>query len=247
MTWQWLHKFGSPKWFYEKTTGLSRVLLVASLIAVCIGLVWGLLFAPEHVTQKHSYRIIYIHVPTSFLSMAGFFFMAVCGAIGLIWRTKMSFILMQVAAPVGAVFTFLSLFTGAVWGKPTWGTYWEWDARITFQLILFFLYLAIIALNSAYRNRAAADKVCAVLAIIGSVNIPLIYWSVEWWFTLHQTATFKMSGKSGIHASMAYPLVWMIFSTYALYIALILQHARVEILSRESMSRWVKQLVDKKA
>ena len=235
-----MHRLGSPKYFYERSGGLTTVLLALGLAGVSIGLVWGLLFAPEHATQGHSYRIIYIHVPTSFLSMAGFVFMAVCGAIGLIWRTKMSFILMQVAAPVGAVFTLLSLFTGSVWGKPTWGTYWEWDARITFQLILFFLYLAIILLNNAYRNRNAADKVCAVLAIVGTVNIPLIYLSVNWWFTLHQTATFKVSGESAIHPSMAYPLLWMILFTYILYFAFLLRHARTEILRRDLSASWVR-------
>jgi len=150
-------------------------LAAAAVVLFIVGGIWGLAFAPADFRQGNSYRIIYIHVPGSFLALAGYYVMALSGAIGLIWRTKLSFMVMKSAAPIGAVLTFISLVTGAIWGKPTWGTWWEWDARITSMLVLFFLYLGVIALQESYRNQEAADKVCAVLSIVGMVNIPVIY------------------------------------------------------------------------
>ena len=210
-----------------------------SVVLLLVGTVWGLGFAPTDGKQGHSYRIIFIHVPASFLALAGYYVMAIAGAIGLIWRMKMSFMVMKSAAPIGAVLTFASLVTGALWGKPTWGAYWVWDARITSMLILFFLYLGIIALQEAYQDQDSADKTCAVLALVGMVNIPIIYKSVDWWFSLHQTATIKLSGESSIDASMAYPLITMIIAFYVTYATLLLSKTRTEILHRERRARWV--------
>ncbi|WP_286805860.1 heme ABC transporter permease, partial [Marinimicrobium sp. UBA4209] len=188
-------------------------------------------------------RIIYIHVPAAFLALAGYYVMALCGAVGLIWRMKLAFMVMKSAAPIGAALTFVSLVTGAIWGKPTWGTWWAWDARITSMLILFFLYLGIMALQSAFMSREAADKASAVLALVGTVNIPIIYKSVDWWYTLHQPATLKLTSAPTIHASMLYPLLTMILAFYVFYAVVLLRYTRYEILRRESRTGWVRELI----
>lgn len=243
MGWQWFHRLGSPRWFYEKTNRWMPWLWVLTILGLLVGSVWGLVYAPTDFKQGHSYRIMFIHVPGSVVAMAGYYVMAIAGAIGLIWRMKLSFIVMKAAAPIGAVLTFISLVTGAVWGKPTWGTYWVWDARITSVLVLFFLYLGIIALQEAYRDQEAADKTSAILALVGMVNIPIIYKSVDWWYTLHQPATLKLTQESSISASMAYPLIWMILAFYLAFTTLLLAYTRLEVLKREKKTRWVEELV----
>lgn len=243
MGWQWFHRLGSPRWFYEKTNGWMFWLGLLAIVLFIVGCIWGLAYAPIHKTQGNSYRIIYIHVPSSFLALAGYYVMAISGAIGMIWKMKLSYMVMKAAAPIGAVLTFLSLVTGAIWGKPTWGTWWFWDARITSMLVLFFLYLGMIALNQAYRNQDTADKTCAILALVGMVNIPIIYKSVDWWFTLHQPATIKFTGDSEIAAAMGYPLGVMVLAFYVTYAWLLLVHTRVEVLKRERKANWVKELV----
>jgi heme exporter protein C len=243
MGWQWFHRLGSPRWFYEKTTRWMPWLWALTIGGLIVGTVWGLVFAPTDFKQGHSYRIMFIHVPGSIVAMAGYYVMAIAGAIGLIWRMKLSFIVMKAAAPIGATLTFISLVTGAVWGKPTWGTYWVWDARITSVLVLFFLYLGIIALQEAYRDQESADKTSAILALVGMVNIPIIYKSVDWWYTLHQPATLKLTEQSSISASMAYPLIWMIVAFYLAFTTLLLAYTRLEVLKREKKTRWVEELV----
>lgn len=243
MNWQWFHRLSSPRWFYEKTGSWLPWLAVLAVVTLIIGAIWGLCYAPPHAQQGNSYRIIYIHVPSSFLALAGYYVMAISGAIGLIWRIKLSYMVMKCAAPLGAVLTFISLVTGAIWGKPTWGTWWEWDARITSMLVLFFLYLGMIALQEAYENQDSADKTSAILALVGMVNVPIIYKSVDWWYTLHQPATLKLMEKSSIHPSMAYPLIWMIISFYLVYAWLLIVRVRLEILQREKRTRWVQDLV----
>jgi heme exporter protein C len=243
MNWQWLHRFGSPKWFYEKTHLWVRGLGVLACGLLLVGAFWGRALAPADARQGNSYRIIYIHVPSAVVSMAGYYVMAIAGAIGLIWRTKLSFIVMRCAAPIGAFLTFAALFTGAVWGKPTWGTYWVWDARITSMLILLFLYLGIIALQGAFQNQEAGDRSAAWLAIVGMVNVPIIYKSVEWWNTLHQAATIKFMQKSTIDSSMLYPLIIMFFAFYVFYFWSLLRATRAEILRREIKTQWVNDIL----
>ncbi|MFL0796632.1 MAG: heme ABC transporter permease [Cellvibrionaceae bacterium] len=241
--WQWFHRLGSPRWFYEKAGAWQPWLFFLGFVLIAVGTVWGLGFAPADAKQGNSFRIIYIHVPSAFLALAGYYIMAISGAIGLIWQMKLSYMVMKAAAPIGAVLTFIALFTGAVWGKPTWGTWWEWDARITSMLILFFLYLGIMALQGAYNSSQAGNKACAVLGLVGMVNIPIIYKSVDWWYTLHQPATLKLTESSSIHPSMFYPLLVMIIGFYALYAAALIAHTRLEILQREKRTRWVGELV----
>jgi heme exporter protein C len=243
LAWQWFHRLGSPRWFYEKTSRWLPWLMIVTAVLLIVGTVWGLGFAPVDSKQGNSYRIIYIHVPAAFLALAGYYIMAIAGAVGIIWQMKLSYMVMRSAAPIGAVLTFIALVTGAVWGKPTWGTWWVWDARITSMLILFFLYLGIIALQGAYQNQALANKASAILALVGTINIPIIYKSVDWWFTLHQPATLKLTGESSIDPSMAYPLLIMIVGFYGLYGCLLILWTRLEILHAEQKTSWVKNLL----
>ena len=243
MNWQWFHRLGSPRWFYDKTSVWMPWVGILALLLLLIGGIWGVGFAPMDSKQGNSYRIIYIHVPSAFLALAGYYVMAIAGAVGLIWKMKLSYMVMKSAAPIGAVLTFIALVTGAVWGKPTWGTWWVWDARITSMLILFFLYLGVIALQGAYSSRDLANKSSALLSLVGMINIPIIYKSVDWWFTLHQPATLKLTGESSIDPSMAYPLLIMIAGFYALYACLLMQWTRLEVLRQEKKTQWVKQLL----
>lgn len=247
MNWQWFHRLGSPRWFYEKTTGWLPWIALVTFSLMIVGMVWGLAFAPLDARQGNSYRIIFIHMPVAVLSMVGYYAMAIAGAVGLIWRMKMAFIVMVSAAPVGAVMTFLALVTGSIWGKPTWGTWWIWDARLTSVLVLFFLYMGVIALQQAYQNRDTADKACAILSLVGMVNIPIIYKSVDWWSTLHQPATIKIVGESTIDPSMKYPLLIMIVGLYLFFTLAVILYTRVEVLRRESRAQWVNDLLTQSA
>ena len=240
--WTFIHKLGSPRWFYRISSVILPYLTVFTLITLAVGSVWGLAYAPMDYKQGNSFRIIYLHVPVAFISLAGYYLMAIAGAVSLIWRIKMAEIVLKVAAPIGALMTFLALFSGAIWGKPTWGTYWVWDARITSMVILFFLYIGVIALMNAFERDNLGARSAAILALIGTVNIPIIYKSVDWWFTLHQPATLKLTEKPSMHPDMLWPLLIMIVGIYALYALLVLLYARYEILKREQKSNWVKEL-----
>lgn len=244
MAWQWFHRLGSPRWFYEKTSPWMPWLATAAVVLLLLGSVWSLAFSPADARQGNSYRIIYLHLPVAFLALAGYFVMAIAGAVGLIWRMKLAFSVMKSAAPIGVVFTLVTLATGSIWGKPTWGTWWEWDARNIFMLVLLFLYLGIVALQNAFRHQESADKACAILALAGTINIPIIYKSVDWWYSLHQGATIKIVGESSIHASMAYPLTLMIIAFYIFYAWVLLLYTRTEVLQREKKTQWVKALAE---
>jgi heme exporter protein C len=241
------HKLGSPRWFYEISGRWLPWLAPLTLALLVTGFVWGLAFAPADMKQGNSYRIIFIHVPTSFLALAGYYIMAIAGVIGLVWRMKMALWVLRAAAPLGAILTLISLFTGAVWGKPTWGTWWIWDARITSMLILLFLYLGVIALQHAYQNEDNGNRASAVLTIVGMVNIPIIYKSVEWWNTLHQGATLRLIGASSMHPTMLKPLLLMIVAFYLFYALVLILNLRCEILRNERRSQWVKELALREA
>ena len=221
-----------------------RWLLPVTCVLLVFGACWGLLVAPPDFRQGNSYRIIYIHVPAAVVALAGYYVMAIAGAISLIWRIKMADVAMRAAAPVGAVLTGVALVTGAIWGKPTWGAWWVWDARITSMLILFFLYLGVVALFEAYENKTAAAKACAVLTLVGTVNIPIIYKSVDWWYSLHQPASLKFTGESAIDASMLYPLLVMIGAFYLLFAMSMLLNMRAELLWQHRNAHWLRQRLD---
>jgi heme exporter protein C len=237
---RFFHRMASPPHFYAFTERLMPWLVVIFLLLAVSGLYGGLYLAPPDYQQGDSYRIIYIHVPAAWMSLFIYVVMAIAGAIGLIWRIKLAEVVMISSASVGASFTFIALVTGSLWGKPMWGTWWVWDARLTSELILLFLYLGIIGLYGAIDDKRTASKAVAILALVGVVNIPIIHYSVEWWNTLHQGPTVAKVGKPSIHVSMLTPLLLMALAFKVYYaIALILQ-ARVELLQRERNSQWVK-------
>lgn len=241
--WSFFHKLGSPPWLYRISGSLLAWLLPITLVMLVVGAVWGLLYAPADFRQGNSFRIIYFHVPASIVALAGYYVMAIAGAVSLIWKMKMADVAMKSCAPIGAALTFLALLSGAIWGKPTWGTWWVWDARVTSMLILLFLYLGVIALYQAYENEAAASKACAVLSLVGTVNIPIIYKSVDWWYSLHQPATIKFTEESSMHSDMLQPLLLMIVAFYCLFTCSMLLNMRAEILRREASTGWVRRLL----
>ena len=213
------------------------------LLIMLSGLYYGLVEAPPDYQQGESYRIIFIHVPSAWMSMFVYMVMASAGAIGLIWRIKLADIVASSSAPIGAAFTFLALVTGSLWGKPMWGAWWVWDARLTSELILLFLYLGFIALQASIEDPRNAARAGAVLALVGVVNIPIIHYSVEWWSTLHQGPTVTKFDKPSIHLSMLIPLLLMAVAFKLYYVTSLLMRARSEVLLREQNSRWVKELV----
>ncbi len=237
---------GSPRWFYQISGKWVPWIAPVAIALLVVGAVWGLAFAPPDYKQGNSYRIIYVHVPASAVAMAGYLLMAIAGAISLIWKMKLAEMVMKCAAPIGAGMTLISLISGALWGKPTWGTYWVWDARLTSMLILLFLYLGVIALYEAFEDNVSAGKATAVLSIVGTVNIPIIYWSVEWWNSLHQPATIKFTEKSTMHPDMLAPLLTMVVGFYCFYALLLIIHTRSEILYRERNTQWVKAMVSQR-
>ena len=241
--WSWFHRLGSPRWFYHRSTVWLPWLAVATGLTLVLGLGWGLAFAPPDFRQGNSFRIVYIHVPAATVAMAGYMVMATAGGIALIWRMKLAAMVMRCCAPLGAALTALALFTGAVWGKPTWGAWWVWDARITSVVVLLLLYLGVMALYEAFDNREAATRACAVLSLVGVVNIPIIYWSVDWWYSLHQPATIKVSQASTMHPSMLTPLWICLLGFYLFYAVALILATRTEILRRERGTRWVRELL----
>jgi heme exporter protein C len=240
---RWFHQFGSPKYFYELSLWLSRWAAIACVICIVCGLYGGLVLAPADYQQGDSFRIMYIHVPSAWMSLFIYMVMAVSGGIGLIWHIKLAEIVARSCAPIGASFTFLALVTGAIWGKPMWGTWWVWDARLTSELILLFLYLGYIALQSAFEDRRVAARAGAILALVGIVNIPIIHYSVEWWSTLHQGPTITKLDKPSIHMSMLIPLLLMTIGFKTFFVSTLLMRARSEILEYECNSAWVKALL----
>ncbi len=241
--WTWFYRLGSPKWFYDISgRWLPWIACVASILLLT-GTVWGLAFAPQDYQQGNSFRIMYIHVPSAFLAQSCYFVMAICGGIGLVWKMKLSDIVAKSCAPIGASFTLLALVTGAIWGKPTWNTWWVWDARLTSMLVLLFLYLGVIALQSAIVDRNQAAKASAVLTLVGLVNIPIIKYSVEWWNTLHQPASFSLISRPAMPMEMWMPLLIMVIGFYCFFAAVLIMRTRVEILEREWRTDWVRSLV----
>lgn len=244
MSWTFFHKLGSPKWFYEISSKLLPWVAVFSVLMLAVGVVWGLVFAPEDYQQGNSFRIIYIHVPAAILAQSCYMMLAVAGVVGLVWRMKLADVALQCAAPIGAWMTLVALFTGSIWGKPTWGTYWEWDARLTSMLILLFLYFGIIALRMAISNRDTAAKATAVMAIVGVINIPIIKYSVDWWNTLHQPATFTITEKPAMPPEMWMPLLVMVLAFYGLFTLNLLMRMRLEVLRREHKTRWARAALE---
>ena len=242
--WKFFHQLASPPHFYRIARILVPWLAVPGYLLIAYGTVAGLFLAPPDYQQGDAFRIIYVHVPSAYLSLMAYMIMAVSAGIGLIWRMKLAHAVAASAAPLGAWFTFLALATGSIWGKPMWGTWWEWaDPRMTSELIMLFLYFGYMALRGAIDDTAKADKASGVLALVGAVNVPIIHFSVEWWSSLHQGQTLMAEGGPAIDPAMLWPLLAMIFGFTLVFGALLLRRVRAEVLFRERRTRWVRELV----
>jgi heme exporter protein C len=238
----WFHKLSSPPTFYRVAGYLLPWLYVLALASGLIGLYGGLVVAPADYQQGESFRMIYVHVPCAWMSLFAYAFMALNGFIALVWRIKLSEILAMASAPIGAAFTFITLVTGSLWGKPMWGTWWTWDARLTSELVLLFLYLGVMGLYNAIEDTRQAARAAAFLALIGAVNLPIVHYSVVWWNTLHQGATISLMGGSHIAASMLWPLLTMAFATHVYFFASLLARSRAALLELESGKDWVRSI-----
>ena len=240
---KWLIEMGSPPLFYKWSTKILPWLFISAILILGIGLFWGLLFAPTDYKQGDVYRILYIHVPSAILGQSIFMFMAFCGFINVIWRAKISGMMIKSAAPIGVSFTLLALVTGSIWGKPTWGTWWVWDARLTSTLLLFFIYAALIGLHSTIEDKTKADRAVSILSIVGLAIIPVIKKSVDWWQTLHQPSTFTITSSPSMSPDMYQPLLLCLIGFYLFFALLLTLNLRNEILERERTKNWVKQLL----
>lgn len=243
MAWTWFHKLGSPPYVYALATRLTPWFGWPAAVLICAGLYGGLVLAPADYQQKDAFRIIYVHAPSAWLSLMAYSTMGLSAAIGLIWRIKISHAVAASCAAIGASFTLVALVTGSLWGAKMWGSYWEWDPRLTSELILLFLYLGYMGLRSAIDEVARADRASAVLAIVGLVNVPIIHYSVEWWNSLHQTATVMKIGKPTMAPSMLVPLLMMFVGFTLFFLSLLLVRLRAEILRRERTARWIREVV----
>lgn len=220
------------------------VLGLAALVLIPVGLVWGLLIAPEDYQQGDAFRIIYVHVPTAILAQSCYAIVGSAGFVYLVWRMKLADVVLQEALVIGASLTALALLTGAIWGRPMWGTWWEWDARTTSMLVLLFLYIGLYALREAIPRADSRARASALLALVGVINLPIIQYSVEWWRTLHQPSTFSLTEAPKMPAEMYLPLLVAVLGFYALMGAVILARVRVEVLRRERGTRWVAELAE---
>jgi heme exporter protein C len=237
------HQLGSPPHFYRIAGRMIPWFGGATAVLMVAGLYLGLWVAPPDYQQGESYRIIFVHVPSAWMSMFVYVVMATAAAVHLVWRMKLADIVAAASAPLGASFTALALATGSLWGKPMWGTYWVWDARLTSELVLLFLYLGVIALREAIEDRQAAARAASILAIVGVVNVPIIHYSVIWWNTLHQGPTVTKLSAPSIHISMLIPLLIMAVAFMTYYATLLLMRARTEVLVQERNAAWVRELV----
>lgn len=240
-------KFSAPSTFYPLAGRLVPIFWALAVLLGVIGLYIGFFVAPTDAQQGEGYRIIFIHVPASWMSMFIYCIMAFWSLLGLTFNTRLSGMMSSALAPTGALFAFLSLWTGALWGKPMWGAWWVWDARLTSELILLFLYLGYMALQAAIDDPRRADRAGAVLSLVGVVNVPIIYFSVTWWNTLHQGASVSLTKSPSMASTMLWGMLIMALAFWAYTIAVALMRVRTILLEREAHTEWVKHLPDLKA
>ena len=238
-----LFTFSSPPRFYWLTGKLIPWLWAACIVLAAAGLYVGFFVAPTDATQGESYRVIFIHVPAAWMSMVLYLVMAFWAAIGWAFNARLASMVARAIAPTGAMFTFLALWTGAFWGKPTWGAWWVWDARLTSELILLFLYLGFLALVNAIDDTRRADQAGALLAVVGAVNVPIIYFSVKWWNTLHQGATISMTAAPKMASIMLTGMLLMTFACWAYAFAVVFVRVRAIIVERERGTTWVSEML----
>jgi len=238
-------KYAAPVTFYDLAGRLAPWFAWSAAVLTLIGLYIGFVVAPTDFQQSEAYRVIFIHVPAAWMSMFIYLVMAFWSAIGLAFNTRLSFMMARALAPTGALFAFLSLWTGAFWGKPMWGAWWVWDARLTSALILFFLYVGIMALWAAIDDRRRGDKAGALLTLVGAINVPIIYFSVQWWNTLHQGASISLTKAPTMAATMLAGMLVMAFAAWFYSIAVALIRVRGIILERERQTDWVKAILER--
>jgi heme exporter protein C len=236
-----LYYFASPATFFRLAGSLSPWFYALALATGIAGLYLGLVVAPTDAQQGEVYRVIFIHVPAAWMSMFIYFIMACYGAVSLTFNTRLAAMMARALAPTGAMFTFVALWTGAFWGKPTWGAYWVWDARLTSELVLLFLYVGFIALANAFEDPRRGDRAAALLAIIGVVNLPIIYFSVQWWNTLHQGSSVSFKGTT-MHVTMLWGMLLMAISFWMYSIGVALTRVRAIILERERRTQWARAM-----
>ncbi|AAP95691.1 heme ABC transporter permease [[Haemophilus] ducreyi] len=244
--WKWLHPYAKSETQYYFLGRVQPFLVWLSFLLLAVAFIWGLAFAPKDYQQGDSYRIIFIHVPAAIFSMSVYASMAVAALVALVWQIRQANLAMISMAPIGLVFAFISLVTGAIWGKPMWGTWWVWDARLTSALVLFFLYLGVMALYSAFQDKQMGAKAAGVLSVVGVINLPIIHFSVEWWNTLHQGATITKLDKPSMATEMLIPLLLSILGCLFLTIWLSVWRYRIALLGDECKRPWVKALVNSK-
>ena len=239
---RWFHLLGSPPYVYRLAGRLVPWFAAIACVLIAVGSYWGLAVAPPDAVQGEVYRIIYIHPQTAYVGMMAYVVMAVSAGIGYIWRIKLAHAVAVSAAPIGASFTFCALLTGSLWGRPTWGTYWEWgDPRIMFETLLLFLFLGYLALRAAFDDREKADRVSAILAVVGVVNVPIIHYSVLWWNTLHQGPTISKLGAPSMSTDMLIPFLIMVVGFTFCFYWLLLNRLQGEIVERERNTRWLRE------
>jgi heme exporter protein C len=241
------HRLGSPRWFYQMSGPWIKVFGFAAAALITIGIAWGLGFAPPDYQQGNSFRIIYVHVPAAALAQSLYMGMGIAGLVLFVWRMKVADVAIAACIPLGMTVTALALFSGGVWGRPTWGTWWEWDARTVSTLVLLFLYVGLYALREAIPDLELKGRASALVAMVGTINIPIIKYSVEWWNTLHQPATFTLTEKPAMPAEMWLPLLIMVIGIYCFAAHNVMTRMRVEILRREAGTAWVKEEVGRHA
>ncbi len=228
-----MHKFANPARFLRISKIITPWCFILTTVLLAVGLYWGLFVAPADYQMGEAYRIIYVHVPSAYMSMFGYGFMAVASAVGIIWKHPLADQSARAAAPIGAMFTALALFTGALWGKPMWGTYWIWDARLTSELVLLFLYFGYMGVWEAIEDRAKAARVAAIVALVGAVNLPIIKFSVDWWNTLHQPASIMKMGGPSVDPEMLWPLLTCILAFNLYFVTLVLWRIENLIVRRQ--------------
>ncbi|HUS24091.1 MAG TPA: heme ABC transporter permease CcmC [Candidatus Binatia bacterium] len=237
----WLQRLASPPAFHRFAERARPWLAGAAALLLAAGFYGGLAIAPPDYQQGEGFRILYVHVPAAWLSLFGYTVMAIAAVVALVWRVKLAECVLLACAPVGASFTALALVTGMLWGKPMWGTYWTWDARLTSELVLLFLYLGVVALQQALAEPRAAARACALLALVGSVNVPIVHYSVQWWNTLHQGPSVFRAGGPAIDASMLWPLLCAALGATVFSMAVVIQRAQNLLLLRERGNPWVRE------
>lgn len=238
----WLHKLGSPPTFYRFAGKLRPWMLALAIVLGLVAMYGGLVLAPPDYQQGDDYRIIFVHVPSAWMGLFIYGVMAVSAFIALVWRIKLAEVVAMESAPIGAAFTLITLVTGSLWGVRMWGTWWTWDARLTSELVLLFLYLGVIGLYHAFEDRRQGARAAAFLALIGIINVPIVHFSVNWWNTLHQGSTVRLFGPSTMSGSMIWPLLTMMVATKCYYAFSLCSRVRADLLALEGGKDWVRQI-----